>query len=498
MDKSLKFINKPIDNHALDSKKLPKRLKILNWGENKTNDGSVFLNDETVDVFDANQLKTGRNKSVAIDFDHSTVKNSKEYVAGQPKSIAGYGDPELIKGDGLYLNNIDWTPMGEDNARNYKDLSPAALIKNNGTVLGLDSVALTPHGAVYDLNFYSADDMIKKMNTNKKEGLVFSADYNIDGANPSLTEKDGKYTVNTKPLSVVDKNDIKHAEDCFCVNCMDSDEGDSSADMMSADDHKSEYGNVSYADTMNHKYPIDTKEHVKAAWSYINMPKNAKEYDSEKLSLIKGKIKSAAVKFGIEIADDKDKTTKTMSANTPLPRVMPDAYQAIPQQYKTMNDTIIKEMASLTGLEGETDQAKVLFAFLAAFKGMQEEAKGLINSKVKADDGGLKQFSAQIENLTNEIKILKTEKSAERKRFESSERESLVDAAVKEGKLVPFSADTIKTMDINILKEALTNTPKNIVPLNRKMKTMNADSNVVVTQEQKVSKFLDGLGISKI
>jgi len=31
-----------------------------------------------------------------------------------------------------------------------------------------------------------------------------------------------------------------------------------------------EYGHVQFADPTNHKYPIDTPEHVRAAWSYIN------------------------------------------------------------------------------------------------------------------------------------------------------------------------------------------------------------------------------------
>src|SRR6516164_7305429 len=70
-------------------------------------------------------------------------------------------------------------------------------------------------------------------------------------------------------------------------------------------DHKSQYGNVPYADSKHHKYPIDTKAHVKAAWSYINMPKNAKFYSSSELATIKGKIKAAAKKFGIEISEEK-------------------------------------------------------------------------------------------------------------------------------------------------------------------------------------------------
>ena len=109
----LKTFNIEINNHALKSKKLPDKLKIMNWGKNETNDGDVYITDESLRVFDAYQKRAGRDKSVAIDFDHNSVKGSKEYVPGQPKMFAGYGDPILVKDDGLYLYNIEWTPAGE-------------------------------------------------------------------------------------------------------------------------------------------------------------------------------------------------------------------------------------------------------------------------------------------------------------------------------------------------------------------------------------------------
>ena len=58
-----------------------------------------------------------------------------------------------------------------------------------------------------------------------------------------------------------------------------------------------------YADPKNKKYPVDTKEHVRAAWSYINMPKNRRQYSSSELSAIEGRIKSAAKKLGVDIND---------------------------------------------------------------------------------------------------------------------------------------------------------------------------------------------------
>jgi HK97 family phage prohead protease len=64
------------------------------------------------------------------------------------------------------------------------------------------------------------------------------------------------------------------------------------------------YGDVVYADPKNGKYPLNTKKRVKAAWSYINMPKNAAEYPLNGVSLasVKSKIRAAAAKFGIKIS----------------------------------------------------------------------------------------------------------------------------------------------------------------------------------------------------
>lgn len=74
-------------------------------------------------------------------------------------------------------------------------------------------------------------------------------------------------------------------------------------------DGKKPYGEVTYADPGYQKdkvkrYPLDSADHCRAAWSYINMPKNAAQYSSEHLAAIKGRIKAAAKRFGIEISDD--------------------------------------------------------------------------------------------------------------------------------------------------------------------------------------------------
>jgi Mu-like prophage I protein len=81
---------------------------------------------------------------------------------------------------------------------------------------------------------------------------------------------------------------------------------------VSPSEGKSKYGDVKYADEKNKKYPIDSEAHVRAAWSYINMPKNAGKYSSEDVKTIKGQIKAAGKKYGIDFSDNGDKTESSL------------------------------------------------------------------------------------------------------------------------------------------------------------------------------------------
>lgn len=67
------------------------------------------------------------------------------------------------------------------------------------------------------------------------------------------------------------------------------------------------YGDVQYADPgyrdNKKRYPIDTPDHIRAAWSYINQAENADKYDAKQLAQIKAKIVAAARKAGIQISD---------------------------------------------------------------------------------------------------------------------------------------------------------------------------------------------------
>jgi len=78
---------------------------------------------------------------------------------------------------------------------------------------------------------------------------------------------------------------------------------------------KKPYGDVTYADPKNGKYPVDTEEHARAAWSYINMPKNAAQYpmNGVTLSEVKGRIMAACKKFGIDVSGDGDSGSASRS-----------------------------------------------------------------------------------------------------------------------------------------------------------------------------------------
>lgn len=65
-----------------------------------------------------------------------------------------------------------------------------------------------------------------------------------------------------------------------------------------------EYGDVTFADPVNKKYPVDTPEHVRAAWSYIHHKDNAAKYKADEVDAIKGRIERAAKKHGVELSHD--------------------------------------------------------------------------------------------------------------------------------------------------------------------------------------------------
>lgn len=75
-------------------------------------------------------------------------------------------------------------------------------------------------------------------------------------------------------------------------------------DDVSPKEGRHEYGDVQFADTTNNKYPIDTPEHIRAAWSYIHHKDNAAKYDAADVDKIKDRIRRAAKREGVELHEE--------------------------------------------------------------------------------------------------------------------------------------------------------------------------------------------------
>ncbi len=66
----------------------------------------------------------------------------------------------------------------------------------------------------------------------------------------------------------------------------------------------SNYADPGYQKDKKKRCRLDTKAHVRSAWGYINKPANQKPYTAAQLKRIKGRIKSAAAKFGVKVSDE--------------------------------------------------------------------------------------------------------------------------------------------------------------------------------------------------
>jgi hypothetical protein len=60
------------------------------------------------------------------------------------------------------------------------------------------------------------------------------------------------------------------------------------------DEGRRKYGDATFADSTNKKYPIDTPGRIRAAWAYIHQPSNAAKYTAAERRTIQARIRKAA------------------------------------------------------------------------------------------------------------------------------------------------------------------------------------------------------------
>lgn len=141
-----------VDLSAKDPAKLPKRMKVLNWGENPNARGKrVFVGPRLGLALSA---PTYPFRKAPLDFEHNTLPGTPAYAESQePRAVAGFFSVEVIEGEGVFVTMLNWTPTGLENAANYCDLSAAAVRDTSGEVLAIPSVALCRCGAVEGMDF---------------------------------------------------------------------------------------------------------------------------------------------------------------------------------------------------------------------------------------------------------------------------------------------------------------------------------------------------------
>jgi hypothetical protein len=169
------------------------------------------------------------------------------------------------------------------------------------------------------------------------------------------------------------------------------------------------YGDVKFADAKNKKYPIDTEAHIRAAWNYINKPKNAAKYSAEDVKSIKSKIISAwkakIDKEGPPSAKEESKKIDAMTEDelkkAEIELMVPDLGDLKKYAGEEISDVIsaaycLQTIAYLYDKElneEETDQA-------SALKTVIDNLKAFISSEIQEDyEASVMELSRKIEDM---------------------------------------------------------------------------------------------------
>ena len=142
----------------LKGKDLPSRLLVAKWGRNESVKGAFTVGTKTQRFLAPIQKMLGFD-TVALDFEHNTVPGSPEYEKSkEPRIVAAHGVPRVVMGEGLFIEDLRWTPEGEASVKggHHPDLSPTIKTDEAGEVVFLHSTALCRQGAAPELQVFSA------------------------------------------------------------------------------------------------------------------------------------------------------------------------------------------------------------------------------------------------------------------------------------------------------------------------------------------------------
>ena len=206
---------------------------------------------------------------------------------------------------------------------------------------------------------------------------------------------------------------------------------------------------MKFADEKNKKYPLDEK-HIHAAWSYINMPKNAEKYSPEDLKTIKDRIKRAAKKFGVEISEDKKNEEKAAMADKPDEKETPEEEKKESPAEEKKEEENKTEACDTPDMNAEYEAMKAQLAEMTAKLETATQEKATVESKLQAAE-------AQLTEATNTI----VAHEASLKAYKVNELKSKLVGSVmdeeefnaKQDTLLGTPAEVIELMTRNVKKE---------------------------------------------
>lgn len=73
---------------------------------------------------------------------------------------------------------------------------------------------------------------------------------------------------------------------------------------------QADYADPGYQADKKKRYPLDSADHVRAAWNFINIQSYASKYNASQLRSIIQRIRSAAKKFNITLSAPAPVTSK--------------------------------------------------------------------------------------------------------------------------------------------------------------------------------------------
>ena len=157
----------PLAADTAGAKDLPRRMKILDWGENRNAYRRAIVVGRT--LLERLADPDCPFSTVALDFEHNTCPGTQAYKeSAEPRPVAGYGRIVCEEGKGVFLEMERWTPEGERMAHHYEDLSATPVLDKAGNVLAIASVALCRTGAVPGITFSPSPLSSNPPNPNKE------------------------------------------------------------------------------------------------------------------------------------------------------------------------------------------------------------------------------------------------------------------------------------------------------------------------------------------